>query len=486
MKLLQFLKYVITEQNQEDDVDITYGQNIGRISPFNISPSATAEAMKTALKKYGKDFQKVGSNRDFTLPGVDPNEEYKPESVERFLQWYSDVIANPDSVTFRGKAFEGLIAGIFDGIVTNNETSDKSDKTDVKVGNQNISVKFREKFDPNKSMDLGGVASAFDRYFKDENNRKKFPNVEFPNRITADKLGQFIRNLSNNTDVDLLKNTLFTILNNSQAFGPINWFIFSTLDSRNEIRVYQYRQEDIIRQIIDEIINDNAKIYGGMLGVQNLSQVPTSIFRIKFPQYLKNVQRYRYNIKKNENRGDYNERFVIVDQNSDEVVGIVKKKYEEGEPNYYIEKLNKYANITKEMKLEAMNAYVLRDINGLQNKLEELEQEREQKSGSGSRVLKQEIDKKISTIKNLLNIHKQKSVQLGRELVNEKNKLYGTGVEQDLQNVFGSRGETMSPFILQQIRKNPDRFFRSFLKVYKENPKRMNNFEKIFNQIKQE
>ena len=81
---------------------------------------------------------------------------------------------------------------------------------------------------------------------------------------------------------------------------------------------------------------------------------------------------------------------------------------------------------------------------------------------------------------------KKVSEELGRSLVNEKNKIYKTGVEQDLQKTFGSRGETMSPFIIQQIRKNPDRFFRNFLKIYKKNPKRMKNMETIFQQIKNE
>jgi hypothetical protein len=81
---------------------------------------------------------------------------------------------------------------------------------------------------------------------------------------------------------------------------------------------------------------------------------------------------------------------------------------------------------------------------------------------------------------------KKLSQELGRSLVNEKNKIYKTGVEQDIQKTFGSRGETMSPFIIQQIRKNPDRFFKNFLRIYRDNPKRMKNMEQIFQKIKNE
>lgn len=481
MKLLENLKKIVVEQNLSQDTDADYSKSIGRISPFNISPSATAEAMKAALSKYGKKFQKLGSTSDYSLPGVSQDEKYKPESVERFMQWYSDVIRDPDSVTFRGKAFEGLIGGIFNGIVTNNETSDKSNKTDVQIGEENVSVKFRENFNPNGSQDLGGVTSAFDRFFKDPENRKKFPRMEFPTRVTADKLPKFIQTLANKVPVEQLRPLLFSILNNSDSFGPIDWFIFSTLGNRNEILVYQYKKADIISKIVDEIITDNSKIYGGMLGIQNLSKVPTSIFRIKFPQYLKNLQRYKYEISKSDTENS-NEKFIVKDKNG-EIVGKVLKNIENGEIHYNVVKLSKYATITREMELEAISAYILDDINLLENKLDKLFEERKQYKGTGSRIVKQNLDVKIDQVKQIIDQLKRKSVTIGRELINEKNKLYKTGVEQNLQTVFGSRGESMSPFVIQQIRKNPDRFLKSFLRIYKDNPKRMRNFEKIIQQI---
>jgi len=138
------------------------------------------------------------------------------------------------------------------------------------------------------------------------------------------------------------------------------------------------------------------------------------------------------------------------------------------------------------MELEAISRYLLHDINRLEKKLDKLLSERKEYKGKGTRLVKRNLDVEIEQLKQELGQLKQKSVTIGRELVNEKNKLYKTGVEQDLQNVFGTRGESMSPFIIQQIRKNPDRFLKSFLKIYKDNPKRMRNFEKILQQIGKE
>ena len=490
MKLLEYLKYIILEQDQ-NDVDDQYSRNIGRIAPFNISPSATAAAMRVALKKYGKDFQTLGDTSDFVLPGVESEDiKYKPESVERFMQWYSDVIQNPDSVTFRGKAFEGLIAGIFGGEVTNNERTEKDNKTDVQVGNENLSIKFNEKFDPNTPSPLGGVASSFDRFFKDPENREKFRYLNIPPRIMRENLNNFLYKISNMANKSEAKNLLNTILNNDNSFGPINWFIFSTLASKNEIKVYQYKKEDIVNQIIEEIMSDNVNLNNGMLGVRNLSKIPTKVFTLKFPQYLKNLQRYKYKITKNEDPTN-DEIYFIIKNDMGEIVGKIIRQVDtlsDGSKGYQYKlvKLNKYASITKEMELEARNKFVLFDINRLEDKLKKLYNKRDKLTGQGTRITKQELDVRIDQVSDVMKKMKKLSEELGRSLVNEKNKIYKTGVEQDLQKTFGSRGETMSPFIIQQIRKNPDRFFRNFLKIYKKNPKRMKNMETIFQQIKNE
>jgi len=490
MKLLEYLKYIILEQDQ-NDVDDQYSKNIGRIAPFNISPSATAAAMRTALKKYGKDFQTLGGTGNFVLPGVESEDiKYKPESVERFMQWYSDVIQNPDSVTFRGKAFEGLIAGIFGGEVTNNERTEKDNKTDVKVGNENLSIKFNEKFDPNGSIPLGGVTSSFDRFFKDPENRKKFGYLSIPPRIMRENLNNILFKISNIPDKSEAKNLLYKILNNDDSFGPINWFVFSTLGDKNEIKVYQYKQEDIVNQIIQEIMSDNVNLNNGILGVRNLSKIPTDVFTLKFPQYLKNLQRYKYKITKNDDQTN-GKTYFIIKNDMDEVVGKIIREVDtlsdgNKEYQYKLVKLNKYASITKEMELEARNKFVLSDISRFENKLKKLHDERDKLTGKGTRETKQDLDVRIEKASYILKKMKKLSQELGRSLVNEKNKIYKTGVEQDIQKTFGSRGETMSPFIIQQIRKNPDRFFKNFLRIYRDNPKRMKNMEQIFQKIKNE
>lgn len=488
MKLMMSLKSIILEQENPTSVDSDYSKSIGRISPFNISPSATAAAMRSALEKYNKDYQTLGGRNNFVLPGVSiESVKYKPESIERFMQWYSDVIQNPDSVTFRGKAFEGLIAGIFGGEVTNNERTERENKTDVKVGDENLSIKFNEKFSPNGSIPLGGVASSFDRFFKDPDNRKKYSAIKFPKRIMRDNLEDVLYEISNMGDKEEAKRLLRTILNNDDSFGPIDWFVFSTLGNKNEIKVYQYRKEDIINQIVDEVMSDNSNLNNGMLGVKNLAQVPTESFIIKFPQYLKNLQRYKYEIKKDTPTEDGTQ-FVIKDDKGD-VVGVIKKELGKDKVgnniyHYNLTKLNKYANISKEMELEAKNKFVLFDINRIEQKLEKLMDERSDIRGQGSHRMKKDLDVKIDKVSQILTNLKTMSRELNRRLVNEKNKIYKSGVEQNIQKMFGARGESMSPFIIQQIRKNPDRFFKTFLQIYKDNPKRMRNMEKIFQQVK--
>lgn len=490
MKLLDYLKYIILEQDR-NDVDDQFSKNIGRISPFNISPSATAAAMKVALKKYGKDFQTLGDTSDFILPGVESEDiKYKPESVERFMQWYSDVIQNPDSVTFRGKAFEGLIAGIFGGEVTNNERTEKDNKTDVQVGNKNLSIKFNEKFNPDTPSSLGGIASSFDRFFKDPENREKFRYLKLPSRITRENLNNFLYQIYNMDNKSEAKNLLNSILNNDDSFGRIDWFVFSTVASKNEIKIYQYKKEDIVNQIIEEIMSNNVNLNNGMLGVKNLSKIPTKSFTLKFPQYLKNLQRYKYKITKNEDPTN-DEHFFIIKNEMGEIVANITRQVDtlsdgNKEYQYKLIKLNKYASITKEMELEARNKFVLFDINRLENTLKKLYDERDKLKGRGTRETKQKLDVKIDQLSDIMKKMKKLSEKLSRSLVNEKNKIYKTGVEQDLQKTFGSRGETMSPFIIQQIRKNPDRFFKNFLKIYQKNPKRMKSMDKIFQQIKNE
>jgi hypothetical protein len=120
-----------------------------------------------------------------------------------------------------------------------------------------------------------------------------------------ENLNNFLYKISNIPDKSEAKNLLYKILNNDDSFGPINWFVFSTLGDKNEIKVYQYKQEDIVNQIIQEIMSDNVNLNNGILGVRNLSKIPTDVFTLKFPQYLKNLQRYKYKITKTLGDGTY-------------------------------------------------------------------------------------------------------------------------------------------------------------------------------------
>ena len=143
MKLVEILKNNLLKKINED-FEGEFSKATSRISPFNASPVATCEAMKLALNSYNINFAKVGEDEIINLPGVNENVGFKMESQQRFIQWYSDVIKNPDAVTLRGKSFEGLIGGVFGGKVTNFEG--ESDKTDVEADGKKLSVKFSENF----------------------------------------------------------------------------------------------------------------------------------------------------------------------------------------------------------------------------------------------------------------------------------------------------------------------------------------------------
>jgi hypothetical protein len=191
----QFNKLILSE-----DVEGEYSKNISKIAPFNISPAATCEAMKLALNSYNIDPLIVGQPGTLSFPGVGRSDGFKLESQQRFIQWYYDVILSPDSVSLRGKAFEGLIGGVFGGSVVNFEGT--LDKTDVKVGSNNISIKFSEKFDPASNQTLGGIMKGFNSQLDEDTTGVKEKIRElYPKRIT----GKNIREIF----IDLMTNSIF-------------------------------------------------------------------------------------------------------------------------------------------------------------------------------------------------------------------------------------------------------------------------------------
>ena len=168
----QYKKLMLSE-----DIESDYSLAVSKISPFNTSPTATCEAMKLALESYNINFLQVGQAATIKLPGVEKKVTNKVESQQRFVQWYMDVIESPDSVTGRGKSFEGLIGGIFGGTVVNAEGTDNKSDVDVRIkdpateaviGNNSISIKFAQKFDPSGGQDLGGIIKGVKDQFNQD------------------------------------------------------------------------------------------------------------------------------------------------------------------------------------------------------------------------------------------------------------------------------------------------------------------------------
>jgi len=88
-----------TIQEQEED----YAKVLAKTSPFNATANATSSAMKQALRAYNElgvvDFWPVplGYVGEYNLPGVSESDKLrktKPETQQRFIQWYDDVIVN--------------------------------------------------------------------------------------------------------------------------------------------------------------------------------------------------------------------------------------------------------------------------------------------------------------------------------------------------------------------------------------------------------
>jgi hypothetical protein len=185
-----------------EDVEVDYSTNLPKIQPMNVSATATQNAMAKTLSASDIDILKVGEPGVLLLPGADVNIKEKPERQQRVLQWYLNVIKNPDWVSGRGKSFEGLIAAAFGGVVNNNEHTENKSDVDVPIINQDgfgraegygISVKFTEK-KPEKDQLLGGVVKGVNKQLQDDEEIKKLLNVD---TITSKNIGVEFNKLIN-------------------------------------------------------------------------------------------------------------------------------------------------------------------------------------------------------------------------------------------------------------------------------------------------
>jgi len=443
MKLVEILKDNLLKKINED-FEGEFSKATSRISPFNVSPVATCEAMKLALNSYNINFAKVGETNTINLPGVEKNTTYKLESQQRFIQWYSDVIKNPDAVTLRGKSFEGLIGGVFGGKVTNFEG--ESDKTDVEADGKKLSVKFSENFNPNKGQQLGGITRAIDAQLRVNDNIIQKIGI---NRVNGSNLKNTFEKVLNlgNEGINFIKQAL----NADNSFNPIDYFVFGNFSNTNQVNVYQYTKEDVI----NHIVNGNYNISkSGQIGVKNLQVLKPKILTINFPQFVKTKRNvYKFNkqgIKQN-NIDLITKKLVLTIKNKQGK--IVSRVFRTFEPiNYYVES---EINLNKKLELEAINQAVLKDINYFTN---------------------------IPNFKFMDELKKYSDLK-SKELFVLSSKISEKGREKGIKNLFGGRGETINPVVIQNIRKNPARFFKNMFEIYGCDKNGVNKIENAINQV---
>ena len=417
--------------NEQDEIEKEFSKLTSKISPFNTSATATCEAMKLALESYSIPFANVGKSGVIELPGVNDSVKFKTESQQRFVQWYSDVIKNPDSVTSRGKSFEGLIGGVFNGKVENFEG--EADKTDVSAQGKNLSIKFSQNFNPEGTQNLGGVTRAIDAEIKiagpivkDLLSRSKI------SKATSVNLERIFLILLNQ---DYGKEFLLNALDSDNSFRPINYFMFANYDKLNEIKVYQYRKEDILKHLV----NGNYGFNGGVIYVKNLKTLKSKILTIKFPQYTKTKrQKYGFETRFLKTNFSNEPTVAITIKDNEKIVGRVYRELKDGEPNYFVKTDKK---ISKDLEIEAINKAILKDIRAF-DMLDDTDS--------------------LKFLKKLQNLSDLKS----KELFVIKSRTSEKGREQGIKDLFGGRGENLNPYVIQNIRKNPERFFKKAFEIY--------------------
>lgn len=469
MKLLHSLKNIILEQ--ESDLESEYAKSIVKSTPFNISAAASCEAMKSSLESNDIPFASVGKKGKIKLPGVDEMKKFKSDTQQRFVEWYSNVITNPDSYGVRGKIFEGLIGGVFGGEVTGNEMKsgeERSDKTDVRVGNLNISVKFRQAGEFMDELPMGSiqlnVKSEVDKingdtdrtlYSQEEINSlnrilvsQRLPVVSKLNKdkITAKKILEVLR--GNEGGKKFIKRVL-----DDSAFKNIQYFMGGKQGDLNEIRVLQFET----KKIIENILLGNFKMIGNTIAATNLQNTDPKTLVIEFPQYVK-TKRIKYKIddksKKNYFIGEKPTIGSLI-KRSNEVVGYVRRKFVDDKLTYTVDSYG--VKLEDDLKSEAINKTIMSDIRNIQ---------KIQTSGELESLKKQMIDQS--------NLESKKLFTTKSKIGSDKSRDYGLS-----KIIGGSREETLSPAVVKNIRKNPDRFLQRFLDLYKDDPQRVSKFMEI-------
>ena len=470
-----------TIQEQEED----YAKVLAKTSPFNATANATSSAMKQALRAYNElgvvDFWPVplGYVGEYNLPGVSESDKLrktKPETQQRFIQWYDDVIVNYDSVGTRGKTFEGLIAGIFGGDVEGNENNGSSDKTDVTIiigpsKGDKLSIKFNKNFDGKGSQNIGGVTRAISKVINSESGavaREVLRNngsIKF-NRNGVEVKGNncflIMKTLFNNKNNQDVMNVIETIFKVDDSFQPIDWFVFATEGNLNEINIYQYSKESIIEHMIRDI--DNFTIGStGMLKVKNLSEVNPNVLVVKFPQFTRTIRTSKPMSKSA--RYDFADGGLVytISRNGDKEAKVRRDFEDDKIKDYYIEFLTK-KKYNKEKKLDYLNRAIIKDIRAIESDKIDLGKE------------------KGDTLEYL----KQLSNKYQQGLYAEKGKL-SSGRDQDIINLFGKkRGENINPFVIQYIRKNPDNFVKRVLDLYGDRPEVQSYLSTLTEQTKED
>lgn len=456
----QYKKLMLSE-----DIESDYSLAISKISPFNTSPTATCEAMKLALKSYKINFLQVGQPGTIKLPGVEKKVVNKIESQQRFVQWYMDVIESPDSVTGRGKSFEGLIGGIFGGTVVNAEGTDNKSDVDVRIkdpateaviGNNSISIKFAQKFDPSGGQDLGGIIKGVkDQFNQDQTGVREILLQNDIKTISGGNINKVFNMLL--TDESFKENNIgynFVLesLNRDKTFGPIDYFMFSNYSALNEILVYQYTKIDIINHIASDIKNFGFKT--GIIGVKNLNRINPIMIKIQFPQYVKS-NRHKYDSEKTAiptnfiNEPTLSLRVWKIVNGGETHVANIFRKYLNGEISYHFDQIvlrdenNRNVTIDPILKLEKINEAVKRDLYTLS--------ERPNRNAVDEILIKK--------LKNYADIKR-------KELFILKSKTSDVGREGGIKGLFGKRGKNINPVIIQNIRKDPQTFIEKVFKVY--------------------